>query len=280
MVSPVLVASSDPVVTCWLDVSIKALISLAAVALRCASVRTSAATTAKPRPCSPALAASTAAFSARILVWKEMPSMTEMISWTLAELAAMSCMVAIMRRMAWPPASAVCEAASAIALPCCALSVFCFTADVSCSMLAAVCSSDAACSSVRPERSALPLASWDDAVEMASAAVWMRDTVALSCTRMVSSEAIRLLASPAVGRRLSVRLPLAISRAISWACRGSPPSWRSTLRVINHAASPPRASASTVAPRVAVCSVAEARSASSAASSLRRVSSAVSAASS
>ena len=62
-------------------------------------------------------AASTAAFSARILVWKAMPSMTEMISWTLAELAAMSCMVAIMRRMAWPPASAVCEAASAIALP-------------------------------------------------------------------------------------------------------------------------------------------------------------------
>ena len=54
MVSPVPVASSDPVVTCWLEVSIKALISLAAVALRCASVRTSAATTAKPRPCSPA----------------------------------------------------------------------------------------------------------------------------------------------------------------------------------------------------------------------------------
>lgn len=34
--------------------SINVLISLAAVALRCASERTSLATTAKPRPCSPA----------------------------------------------------------------------------------------------------------------------------------------------------------------------------------------------------------------------------------
>ena len=214
MVSPVLVASSDPVVTCWLDVSIKALISLAAVALRCASVRTSAATTAKPRPCSPALAASTAAFSARILVWKEMPSMTEMISWTLAELAAMSCMVAIMphglaaglgclRR----PAPSRCPVAR-------------FRCFVSRRTSAVPCwrrSAPATQPAPRCDpRSALPLASWDDAVEMASAAVWMRDTVALSCTRMVSSEAIRLLASPAVGRRLSVRLPLAISRAISW----------------------------------------------------------------
>ena len=43
-------------------------------------VRTSPATTAKPRPCSPARAASTAAFSARMLVWKAMPSMTPMMS--------------------------------------------------------------------------------------------------------------------------------------------------------------------------------------------------------
>ena len=56
------------------------LISLAASALRCARLRTSAATTAKPRPCSPARAASTAAFSARMLVWNAMPSMTPMMS--------------------------------------------------------------------------------------------------------------------------------------------------------------------------------------------------------
>jgi len=59
---------------------IKALISLAAPALRCARLRTSAATIAKPRPCSPARAASTAAFNARILVWKAMPSITPMMS--------------------------------------------------------------------------------------------------------------------------------------------------------------------------------------------------------
>ena len=51
-----------------------------AEALRCARLRTSLATTAKPRPCSPARAASTAALSARILVWKAMPSMTAMMS--------------------------------------------------------------------------------------------------------------------------------------------------------------------------------------------------------
>jgi hypothetical protein len=47
-------------------------------------VRTSPATTAKPRPCSPARAASTAAFSARMLVWKAMPSITPVMSAMLA----------------------------------------------------------------------------------------------------------------------------------------------------------------------------------------------------
>ena len=57
-----------------------AAISLAAVALRCARLRTSLATTAKPRPSSPARAASTAAFSARMFVWNAIESMTPMIS--------------------------------------------------------------------------------------------------------------------------------------------------------------------------------------------------------
>jgi hypothetical protein len=56
------------------------LTSLAASAERCASARTSDATTAKPLPASPARAASTPAFSASRLVWKAMPSMTLMIS--------------------------------------------------------------------------------------------------------------------------------------------------------------------------------------------------------
>jgi PAS domain S-box-containing protein len=54
-------------------------VSLAAWAQRCARLRTSSATTAKPMPASPARAASTAAFSARMLVWKAISSMTLMI---------------------------------------------------------------------------------------------------------------------------------------------------------------------------------------------------------
>ncbi len=57
----------------------RVLISLAALAERCASSRTSWATTAKPLPASPARAASTPAFSARRFVWNEISSMTEMI---------------------------------------------------------------------------------------------------------------------------------------------------------------------------------------------------------
>ena len=48
------------------DCAIKSLISFAAVELRWARLRTSLATTAKPRPSSPARAASTAAFNANI----------------------------------------------------------------------------------------------------------------------------------------------------------------------------------------------------------------------
>lgn len=61
------------------DSLIKPSISFAAWALRLASVRTSLATTANPRPCSPARAASTAAFSARIFVWKAILLMTAVI---------------------------------------------------------------------------------------------------------------------------------------------------------------------------------------------------------
>jgi hypothetical protein len=76
MVEPALATSAEPSATLPTESSIRPLISLAAPAERCASERTSEATTAKPRPCSPARAASTAAFKARMLVWKAMPSMT------------------------------------------------------------------------------------------------------------------------------------------------------------------------------------------------------------
>ena len=80
IVAPAWSASLEPVSTLSTEASISTLISLAAAAERCARLRTSDATTAKPRPCSPARAASTAAFSARMLVWNAMPSITLMMS--------------------------------------------------------------------------------------------------------------------------------------------------------------------------------------------------------
>ena len=85
------------------------LISLAALALRCARLRTSPATTAKPRPCSPARAASTAALSARILVWNAMPSIVPMISLILLDDLWMSCIVLTTCSMTLPPRAAACE---------------------------------------------------------------------------------------------------------------------------------------------------------------------------
>ena len=68
MVSPAWAACSEPRATSALESTISVRISLASRSLFCASSRTSSATTAKPLPCSPARAASTEAFSARILV--------------------------------------------------------------------------------------------------------------------------------------------------------------------------------------------------------------------
>jgi len=58
-----------------------AAVLFAASAALMARFRTSPATTAKPAPASPALAASTAAFSARRLVWNAISSMVLMIFW-------------------------------------------------------------------------------------------------------------------------------------------------------------------------------------------------------
>ena len=59
--------------------------SFAACDERCARLRTSDATTAKPRPASPARAASTAALSASRLVCRAISSMTPMMSEILRE---------------------------------------------------------------------------------------------------------------------------------------------------------------------------------------------------
>ncbi|CSF43380.1 Uncharacterised protein [Shigella sonnei] len=158
IVSPALSTSVEPTSTFPTESSIRLLISRAAWALRWARLRTSPATTAKPRPCSPARAASTAAFKARILVWKAMPSITLIISAIFCELVEISRIVCTTLSTTLPPRCAVSEALNARWLAWRAFSAFCFTVAVSYSMLAAVSSSEAACCSVREERSLLPVA--------------------------------------------------------------------------------------------------------------------------
>ncbi|KAG1318732.1 hypothetical protein G6F63_015081 [Rhizopus arrhizus] len=113
IVAPARSTCCEPAPTFVTESSIRPLISLAAWALRCASERTSPATTAKPLPCSPARAASTAAFKARMLVWNAMPSMTETISEILRELAEMPCIVLTTSDTAEPPRSATSDALAA-----------------------------------------------------------------------------------------------------------------------------------------------------------------------
>ncbi|MNR16895.1 hypothetical protein D3C85_1335270 [compost metagenome] len=109
-------------------------------------------------PDSPARAASTAAFSARMLVWNAMPSMMVTMSAILRELSEMPCMVLTTCPTATPPRRATSMLLAANWLACRALSAFWRTVDVSCSMLAAVCCNEAAWPSVRPASSWLPRA--------------------------------------------------------------------------------------------------------------------------
>jgi hypothetical protein len=108
MVLPASLTVCSPARTCSTESLIKTLISLAAVAERWASERTSEATTAKPRPCSPARAA--AAFRARMLVWKAMPSITLMMSTIFCEEALMALMVWTTCSTMAPPRPAISEA--------------------------------------------------------------------------------------------------------------------------------------------------------------------------
>ena len=110
MVVPAALTSLPPASTFSTESPIRVLISLAAAAERCARLRTSLATTAKPRPCSPARAASTAAFNARMLVWKAMPSMTAMMSTILLEEALIEAMVSTTCATTVPPRTATCDA--------------------------------------------------------------------------------------------------------------------------------------------------------------------------
>jgi hypothetical protein len=121
-------------------------------------MRTSPATTAKPRPCSPARAASTAALSARMLVWNAMPSMVPMISPMRADDARMSSIVCTTSRITGRhrrPLSALWRATRETPRRCVG---GVFTVDEICSIDAADSSRLAAACSVRADRSIAPLA--------------------------------------------------------------------------------------------------------------------------
>ena len=84
--------------------------------------------------------ASTAAFSARMLVWKAMPSMTEMMSTILRDEALMEPIVSTTWATMAPPLLATSDALRARVLAWRALSAFCLTVDVSSSIDDAVSS--------------------------------------------------------------------------------------------------------------------------------------------
>ena len=160
----------------WLPASIRApefsisnLISRAAVEERCARLRTSPATTAKPRPCSPARAASTAAFKASRLVWKAMPSMTAVISAMFLAKPLMARIVSTTSDTTLPPRPATCVACLASSFASWAWALFCLTAAVSCSTDEAVSSRAPAWCSVRRDKSPLPDAMSFDATSIAPA---------------------------------------------------------------------------------------------------------------
>src|SRR5207253_1254472 len=77
-----------------------------------------------------ARAASTAAFSARILVWNAMPSMTEMMSTILRDDVLMAPIVSTTCATTAPPLRATSDAVAARPLAWRALSAFCLTVDV------------------------------------------------------------------------------------------------------------------------------------------------------
>ena len=104
--SPVCALSCAPSSTRCVDSLISEEISRAAWFERSASFRTSSATTAKPMPCSPARAASMAAFRASRFVWLAISEITWMISLICCELVRICSIDSIDFCTALPPSSA------------------------------------------------------------------------------------------------------------------------------------------------------------------------------
>lgn len=87
MVIPACSTSIEPACIRVTESLMSVSISFAALALFWARLLTSLATTANPLPCSPARAASTAALSARIFVWKAILLITEVSEFSIEKVA-------------------------------------------------------------------------------------------------------------------------------------------------------------------------------------------------
>ncbi len=171
-----------------MDPSISSLVALAASSDLEARSRTSSATTAKPLPAEPARAASTAAFSARILVWNAMFSMEAMIleiSWEELEIFSMAVFSSFMCSTlvpkcppAWPTKRPASSAAAAVILALEEISL----------MVAASSSTELACSTEPWLSRCAPLETWSLAEDTwpAEASIWRM--VPLSSTFRVRME--------------------------------------------------------------------------------------------
>src|SRR5256885_1245686 len=122
---PARLTRSTPSLTWAVELVIRSLMSLAACDERWARLRTSVATTANPRPASPARAASTAALRARRLVWKAISLMSLMISLVPSAEARIRAMAPCIWSMAAVPSAAAPLALCASAFACWALSADC-----------------------------------------------------------------------------------------------------------------------------------------------------------
>ncbi len=153
-------------------------ISCAATWLRSASLRTSAATTANPLPCSPARAASIAALSASRLVWYAMSSMMPIfcaicfIAWVVATTASPPSTVSL---AAWVAMPSVIRA----------FSVFWLIDAVICSSEALVSSTPAACSLAACDSDCAVALTSSDALARVSALVLTSPTTCDSFPTMV-----------------------------------------------------------------------------------------------
>ena len=187
------------------EVSDRLPISPAAFWLRSASFLTSEATTAKPLPCSPARAASIAAFSARRLVWRAISSMMDILD-------AISFMADTVLATAWPLSLASVADLTAIFSVCRELSAFCRMLEDICSIEELASSAEAACSLAPWDIcSEVELSAWLPEVTLSAANFTSVTTWVRFCT-MVERACIR----PSFSERCftsSIRFPSAISLA-------------------------------------------------------------------